>query len=387
MCSQFNTQQLNVYRRCLFKRDFTVQREVNSRFLPLMGLRLIKQHFTFSCSSFYSLKGFTLFPRVFFFPLLTIHLTKLHSWVGTGSCCGSAPSLGILSTSTSGSSHTENTQPDKLHVFRIHSFLKDKLCLGKAAFFSLKTGNSQTQKGMEFALEMNQLLKFKTLFKIFEFCLIFFPHIDHFSSLASKTCARACFFGTGPCVMGTACTGKAHTEGIIWSRKSHEIRKPSNVGGGSKYPQTCHLDFFTSSTDSSFTGDCPFPHLVNLNLFIQARPEPRATPRVHLHTRDLGVEINKTVLKFCLWCMGHSILFQHLSSQVWDLQSPETTTHSPSPLSHGRWHPTPPESNFCADSGNRLGVDQRRASSPQPLHKAGSLRSRRMGDQVLDSSH
>lgn len=57
MCGQFNTQQLYVYGRCLFKRGFTVQREVNSRFLPLMGLRLIKRHFTFSCTRFLFIKG------------------------------------------------------------------------------------------------------------------------------------------------------------------------------------------------------------------------------------------------------------------------------------------------------------------------------------------
>lgn len=57
MCSQFNTQQLYVYGRCLFKRGFTVQREVNSRFLPLLGLRLIKRHFTSSCTRFLFIKG------------------------------------------------------------------------------------------------------------------------------------------------------------------------------------------------------------------------------------------------------------------------------------------------------------------------------------------
>lgn len=41
----------------MFKRDFTVQREVNSRFLPLMGLRLIKRHFTFLCTRVLFIKG------------------------------------------------------------------------------------------------------------------------------------------------------------------------------------------------------------------------------------------------------------------------------------------------------------------------------------------
>lgn len=316
-----------------------------------MGLRLIKRHFTFSCTRFLFIKGIHSISKDVLFSFIdnspkvlkVVHLdggqavavSLLPAWVYF-----LPPQVAPLTLKTrnltnfrfSGCSLFWKTN----FMFSGFSLFWKTNCVFKRLHFSTSKQacrcNWQTQKSMEFAFEMNQLIKFKKICKIFEFCFFFSPHIDHFSSLASKICARAYFFRTGLCVMGTVSTVKVQTVGIVSSRKSHEIRKPSNIGGGSKYSQTCHRGFFNLLNWQFFHRRLPFPTLGQLEPVDLSQPRPTGYPMcLFAHTWLRCRDQQKTALKLCLWCMGHSILFQHLSSQVWDLQSQETPIHSPSP--------------------------------------------------------
>lgn len=88
----------------------------------------------------------------------------------------SAPSQGGFFTATSGPSHPENTQLDKFHVFWIHSF--PQIVSSKSCIFKPGNRHKMDTKQLEFAFEMNQLIKLKNLCHIFEFCFIFSLHID-----------------------------------------------------------------------------------------------------------------------------------------------------------------------------------------------------------------
>lgn len=173
-----------------------------------MGLRLIKQHFTFSCTRFLFIKEIHSISKGVFFSFIDNSPNVLKVVYLSGGQAAAVPLL-----------------PAWVH-FYLHKWLlslwKHNLtnfvysgfilfwktnCVFKRLYFETSEQschcNQQPQKGMEFAFEMNQLKiqtakSLQNLWVLFQFS----PNTDHFSSLASKICAWACFFRIGRCGTG-----------------------------------------------------------------------------------------------------------------------------------------------------------------------------------------
>lgn len=167
-----------------------------------MGLRLIKQHFTFSCTRFLFIKGIHSFSKGVFFSFIDNSPNGLKVVYLSG---GQAATVPLLPAWVYFYLH-KWLWKHNLTNFMFSGFIPfwKTICIFKSLYFETSEQScQQPQKSIEFAFEMDQLKiqtekSLQNLWALFHFS----PNTDNFSPLAFKICARACFFRTGLCGMG-----------------------------------------------------------------------------------------------------------------------------------------------------------------------------------------